>query len=301
MKGIFVGISTLDVIHEVPSFPPENQKLYATRTTVAAGGNASNAAVAFAHGYSSDTCDIPQMNQPSETKLVTRIASDAVGELVYFDLERCGIEVVNVGEGTFPDIASIIVNRENASRTIVSGHAPECKADDFAGVIGDLDELFECVDIVMSDGYDLDAAASLLADARKRNIPVMSDIERQRPNTDQLISLCDIVISSANYFDGNFEAAASHAKELGCNYFAMTFGEEGTRYSANGEVGHVSAVRVDAVDTLAAGDFFHGAFAKAIAGKELTHESFVNALETAALIASVSVQSFGSREWLKTA
>lgn len=59
--------------------------------------------------------------------------------------------------------------------------------------------------------------------------------------------------------------------------------------------------KVNAIDTLGAGDFFHGAFAKAMAGKELTMGNFILALEAASHIAALSVQSLGTRKWLEDA
>ena len=55
------------------------------------------------------------------------------------------------------------------------------------------------------------------------------------------------------------EALAENAS----NWLAVTVGERGVYFLDNGAVVHEPAFRVDAVDTLAAGDVWHGACARA--------------------------------------
>ena len=46
-RGLFVGLVTLDVVYLTDHPPTRNQKIVASDYTVAAGGPATNAAVAF--------------------------------------------------------------------------------------------------------------------------------------------------------------------------------------------------------------------------------------------------------------
>ena len=47
--GIFVGLSTIDVVYHVDGFPTANSKVVAQSQDVFVGGPATNAAIAFAH------------------------------------------------------------------------------------------------------------------------------------------------------------------------------------------------------------------------------------------------------------
>lgn len=47
--GLFVGLVTLDLIYLADAPPNANQKIVAQETTIAAGGPATNAAIAFQH------------------------------------------------------------------------------------------------------------------------------------------------------------------------------------------------------------------------------------------------------------
>ena len=48
-RGIFVGLSTVDIVYRVDEFPLANRKIAAQSQDVFAGGPATNAALAFSH------------------------------------------------------------------------------------------------------------------------------------------------------------------------------------------------------------------------------------------------------------
>jgi sugar/nucleoside kinase (ribokinase family) len=49
LRGIFVGLSTIDVLYSVEKFPGPNSKTVARDQQVFSGGPATNASVTFAH------------------------------------------------------------------------------------------------------------------------------------------------------------------------------------------------------------------------------------------------------------
>ena len=48
-SGIFVGLSTIDLIYTVDEFPSANAKAVARSQAILAGGPATNAAITFSH------------------------------------------------------------------------------------------------------------------------------------------------------------------------------------------------------------------------------------------------------------
>ncbi|MGC9503545.1 hypothetical protein [Baaleninema sp.] len=60
MQGLFVGLTTLDVIYLSERLPQPDEKLVASDYTIAAGGPATNAAVSFSSlGISSKVAACP--------------------------------------------------------------------------------------------------------------------------------------------------------------------------------------------------------------------------------------------------
>lgn len=80
---------------------------------------------------------------------------------------------------------------------------------------------------------------------------------------------------------------------LGIAHIAITHGEKPIVYRSGAQNGEIEVPLVPAIDTLAAGDIFHGAFCNAI-----LQSDFVTALTLAAEVAAFSCQFFGARQWL---
>jgi sulfofructose kinase len=80
--------------------------------------------------------------------------------------------------------------------------------------------------------------------------------------------------------------AQQHSRHVGASC-----GEDGYYWVENGQIAHVPAPRVDVVDTLAAGDVFHGAFALAM----LEGQDTASAARFACTAASLKCTRFGGR------
>lgn len=82
--------------------------------------------------------------------------------------------------------------------------------------------------------------------------------------------------------------------ELGISRWAMTRGQGGVVWSEDGREGEIAAIEVDVVDTMGAGDIFHGAFCQAY----LASGEFIRALHVANEIAGRSCAFAGTRRWM---
>ena len=105
--------------------------------------------------------------------------------------------------------------------------------------------------------------------ARQVGIPAVLDAEAPFDGLEETLALATHVAFSApglaayTGLTDHAEALRSAAQHLDA-WFCVTDGARGAWYRRGEEAGHVSAIRVDAVDTLGAGDVWHGAFALAI-------------------------------------
>ena len=77
---------------------------------------------------------------------------------------------------------------------------------------------------------------------------------------------------------------------------AITRGEYSILFSHAEAQGEIHIEKIEAIDTLGAGDFFHGAFCHYYARED----HFENSLARASKIAAQSCQSFGTRQWMES-
>ncbi len=287
-RGLFVGLTTYDVVQLVERLPLPNEKIVALDFLAAAGGPAANAAVAFAR------CG-------GAAALCTALPSHALSAVIIADLETHGVDVVPAGtyEGQ-PIIASIVVTRSTGERAVIS---PTRGASDavIAPPAAEPPSL-DGVGAVLIDGY-FGALSLPIADAaRKRGIPVILDGGSFKPHTDVAVAAASVAIVSDDFqppgTDGTPAAVFDYLAARGVTHVAITRGGEDILYATPRAAGAVPVDTAPVVDTLGAGDFFHGAFAYRVAEHGLDDERFADDLAFAAFVAGESLGSFGTRAWL---
>lgn len=115
----------------------------------------------------------------------------------------------------------------------------------------------------------------------------------------KLLPLADTVICSSDFRTPGSTSSKdvfSWLSNHGVRSAAVTAGPDDIRWQRDGKQGTVPVPRIKAVDTLGAGDVFHGAFcwASAVQGQE-----FEEALAAAARIAALHSSSLGARTWIE--
>jgi|Deesub1362A_J573_1020465.scaffolds.fasta_scaffold00087_46 ribokinase len=158
-------------------------------------------------------------------------------------------------------LAFIAIEENTGKRTIFwrrpSGRelTPEELGEDFLK-----DSSFLLIDGLMKE-VSLYAAKK----AREMNVPVMLDAGRLREGMLQIAASSDYVVASEEFakdlgWDGSVEKFKGMAKNISEGVVTVTLGERGSITFLNGEVIHIPAFKVDAVDTTGAGDVFHGGY-----------------------------------------
>jgi len=265
-KALFVGLCTKDILFYTDSLPAENHKAKTSDFAVYIGGPAANAAIAYAA-------------LGGDATLATCLGDSAESRAMIKELEAYGVNVLNYSEyDTLPNMASIAVS-EDGKRTILSGQKefPVNREFDLSGF-----------DFALFDCNQQEISLDILQKLGDK--PVVLDAGSVKPNIEKFLERADIVISSEDFKD---EAGADlFGMKCGATHKAITRGEKSIRCEGGKEL---SVDRVQAVDTLGAGDIFHGAFCFAFFEKEY---GFEEALLFAARVASESVQYRGPREWM---
>ena len=281
-QGLFIGATTLDLIYKSDRPLPKNKKVVALDYLTAAGGPATNAAVAFSYFN-------------NQAKLLSVIGQHPISELIKSDLDNCSVEIIDLaGERTeSPPISSIVVTADTGERAVISTKTTKYQVDRLI-----TEDSLNSIDIILIDGHQIEASLALATIATERNIPVVMDGGSWKQGLDSIIPLVDYAICSANFYPPGcyrYDDVFSFLQDRGVPYIAITNGERPIQYLDRGKISTLSVPQVDTVDTLGAGDIFHGAFCNYILSSD-----FPTALKLAAKTASKSCQFFGTRNWLQS-
>ncbi|MBF2029150.1 MAG: sugar kinase [Oscillatoriales cyanobacterium C42_A2020_001] len=282
MPGLFIGLTTLDLIYRAPQPPAANQKLVASDYAVAAGGPATNAAVAFAA-------------LGNEATILSAVGCHPITHLILADLQQCGVQVCDLSPAKVepPPVSSIIVTEVTGERAVISINAVKTAVAVESIPAGVLDG----VDVVLIDGHQMHVGQAIAQQAKAQTIPVVIDGGSWKDGFEHVLPLADFVICSANFHPPGCRTepdAIAYLQTLGIPHIAITHGEKPIQVCDLGQLSTIPVPQIRAVDTLGAGDIFHGAFCHYI-----LQTSFVQALEQAANVAARSCQQFGTRAWMQ--
>lgn len=283
IRGLFVGLVTLDFVYLATSTPQSNQKIVASDYTVSAGGPATNAAATFSY-------------LGNQANLLGVVGTHPITAIIKADLVNCRVKLCDLAPTTnqIPPVSSVIITQGTGERAVVSINAAKTQ------VIGNslAADILNNIDIVLIDGHQMAVGNAIARDAKAKNIPVVVDGGSWKQGFENILPFVDYAICSANFHPpgcNNSKQVFDYLSAFGISHTAITHGEQPIQYLSDNEIRTLEVPRVKTVDTLGAGDIFHGAFCHF-----MLFESFTEALINSAQIAAISCQAFGTRRWMNT-
>lgn len=279
-RGLFLGLTTIDIINIVDEHPGPNRKVRARRQFVNAGGPAANGSIAFGA-------------MGNEPVLVSGIGRHPISMPAVTDLQLSAVRVHDhaAAPEALPVISSIVVDSSSGERSVVYSNtqnrtlAPDDAYDHYA----------KHCSVVLFDGFYLAQAIPLAASLGDEVIVVL-DGGSWKEGLEELLPFVDYAICSADFMAPGCASQTDlldyllAQKITGC---AVSNGAEPIVYRSASDQGKIEVSSVEAIDTLGAGDILHGAFCHFI-----TANSFAKSLELAAEVASLSCRYYGTREWI---
>ncbi|WYK07056.1 sugar kinase (plasmid) [Cereibacter sphaeroides f. sp. denitrificans] len=276
-----VGGAVLDRVYEVAALPGTDGKSRASSYREFGGGMAGNAAVAIAR-------------LGGQARWWGRVGDDAIGAGVLAGLAAEGVatDETRVVEGAVSS-HSLVLSDAEGRRAIVlyrsDGLDPDASWLPLRAVGG--------LDAVLADNRWIDGAVAALTAARAAGLPAVLDADAGAdPRSREAVQAASHAIFSepglAEIYgtsdpDEGLRRAAADAP-----FVAVTLGEAGLRFlGAQGGILSLPAFPVRAVETVGAGDVFHGAFALALAEGQPPEA----ALRFAAATAALKCQGSGGR------
>jgi sugar/nucleoside kinase (ribokinase family) len=235
----------------VDKFPDAGTKVQASEFLITSGGQAGNAAVALARlGGKTSFAGALGGNDDE-------VADRIVGILVREHIDCSGAVRV---PGAISSVSLIMIDakgekmiatrRDQGLSTVVPANATA---------------LVSPIDAVLLDNRYPNFVMPICAAAQKRGIPRVLDLDRAVALDDRLLAASTHVIAAAEALRGStgLSDLAAGLLKLGehhPSFLAVTDGPDGVYWLDRGTVRHVPAFKVEAIDTLGAGDVFHGAF-----------------------------------------
>ena len=245
-KILCVGALTWDTIFRLDALPERGGKYLPLETVEVAEGMAAAQAASI-------------VRLGGDAALWASVGDDATGARLVQQIGKAGVDMsrVRTVPGARSGFSTILMGR--TGETIIVPQYDAALREPPAGP-PDLDGIAA----VMCDVRWPGAAELALKAAAERGIPGILDADvAPREVLQRLAPLASHVVASetaAAILYGVSDLVAA-LDSVGGSFVAITSGAKGCYWSDRGDIRHTPAVEVQAIDTLAAGDVFHAAFA----------------------------------------
>lgn len=280
-RAIALGAICATRIYQVDAIPPPPAKVLAQRMTQVIDGMALSAACAFA-----------QLG--GEAAIWARCGDDAQGQATRQSLhdEGIGVSGLHTVAGSASSQAAVIVDGRG-ERLVIPFHDPAVDRSPGWLPLADLAQ----ADILLCDVRWVEGAETAMQAARAAGMPCMLDGDTAPLEVLQrLVPLAThAVFSDAGLLHytglGDVDEALRAVARTHPGHVGASCGAQGYAWVDQGTIRRVPAPCVNVIDTLAAGDVFHGALALAL----VEGQGIEAAARFACHAASLKCTSFGGR------
>jgi len=275
---ICTGNAVLDHVFQLPMIPKTPVKCFANHYFQAGGGNAATAAVALNRAG-------------GQAVFWGRLGDDKNGDIILKELEEFGVDVRDVlrQQGVISGVSSVMI--DDVGERLITNYCDSKLRSDANWL--PLEKLKESHAVLVDFRWH-EGAIKTLRRARELGIPAVldADLTPEGLNKDVIRSATHVLFSQPalkEFAEGkSTEQALQYALELNRGWVGVTEGSSGIRWLDKGSLRHFPAFEVKTVDTLGAGDVFHGIFALGLAEENSVEDSIYLASAAAALHCSRS-------------
>lgn len=214
---LVVGACCLDRLLTVTRYPAADAKIRTTSYHEIGGGNAANTAATIARLNDAEFVKDKRIR----VKYLGKVGQDTVGQRLLEELETSRVDTssplcVRGPVGSTTSFTTIIVSEEEHTRTCfhTPGSCGQLELQDCGEI--DLDSVFENVVHLHSDTRHIDVSLHLAKEARKRQITVSCDCEkdRQSPALDELLNVSDLVFTNSGCLEAYLSRLTTEEEEF---------------------------------------------------------------------------------------
>ncbi|GAA0351558.1 ribokinase [Morganella psychrotolerans] len=256
-----LGSINVDHIMNIAQFPAPGETVIGKQYQTAFGGKGANQAVACGRSGADIT-------------FIACVGDDAIGAEILAQLkhDRVHTAAINVIPETTTGVAMIFVNGEGENVIGISAGAnaalTPARFSPYQMIVAQSDAL------LMQLESPLETVIAAAEIAKKNQTKVILNPAPARELPDSLLSLIDVItpneteaekLTGISVSDETGAAKAAQAlHDKGIEQVLITLGSRGVWLSINGEGRCIPGFKVNAVDTIAAGDTFNGAYVTAL-------------------------------------
>ena len=276
-----IGMPVRDLTFRIEELPERGFKVNASHFEEICGGNALNAAIGIVRlgGRASICGPMGDVREASAKYIFEKLAHEGIDTKHILHMQ-----------GLVTPISNIMID-PSGERTIVTFRDPEL----WKVRLPDAGELLEDCQAILTENRCAEFCTDLCAEARRRGIPVIVDVDRTMSLREGLLTASSHLVFSSEALQStagvrdDAEALKKIAK-FTPSFVAGTRGAQGTLWlDEQHKLRETPAFPVHTVDTLGAGDVFHGAFALAITESQ----DIPSALRFASAAAALKCTRFG--------
>ena len=276
-----IGIPVRDLTFRVQGLPARGSKVNASHYDEICGGNALNAAIGIVRlGGRASICG--PMGDARETS----------SRYIFEQMAHEGIDTTQIIHmpGLVTPVSNIMID-PSGERTIVTFRDPEL----WKVRLPPADTLLDDCHAILTESRCAEFCTDLCAEACRRGIPVVVDVDRAMSLREGLLTASTHLVFSSEPLQETADIsddgeALKKISRLTPSFLAGTRGAQGTIWlDQNGNLQQTPAFPVHTVDTLGAGDVFHGAFALAVT----ENQELPEALRFASAAAALKCTRFG--------
>ncbi len=252
---VYGGIN-IDLVTRSETFPAPGQTILGNEFITYPGGKGANQAVGISR-------------MGLRVDLIGCVGNDVFGPGLVQGLEEKGVGVAGVSiiEGKHSGVAVINID-DHAQNQIIQVHGANANAEDELAMQL-MEETPSLKYLLIQLETPISVSASLAKKAKLKGGTVILDPGPTRPITDDLLQSVDVITpneTEAEYLTGievkdveSGFSAAHKISSMGIQHVIVKMGAQGALYVGKNCGFHVPAIKVNPLDSVAAGDAFNGA------------------------------------------
>lgn len=285
-KILVVGSINMDLVTITKRTPVIGETIIGEDFKMIPGGKGANQAVAAAR-------------MGAEVAFIGAVGEDIYGDRLIKTLGNEGINISGIAKAkNLPTgIATIIVD-EKANNSIIVVPGANSKVQ-----VENLYENMELIDwsdiIILQLEIPLETVIECIIEGKKRGKTIIFNPAPVQRFDKRIFKYIDYLIVNeieakqiAETDEEDYAKLVEKLIEMGFKNVLMTVGENGVLYNEDNEIKHIPALRVNAIDTTAAGDSFVGTFATSLGSGADKDTAILDAVKASAItVTRVGAQS----------